>query len=163
MKELSNLYNLVVSWNKRAGVKDHEYGTLDYWKALELQTNLLVEEATEAQSAALYGDKIELVDGVADVFVILAKLIDMLEKGGFDVAGAIEEVMSNNYLKIFNSYYEAVQAKEQLEEQTDEEYWIETAVENGLPFYTVRKMTGKIAKPVNFPKVDLSKFVPKED
>jgi hypothetical protein len=160
MKELAELYNRVISWNKRAGVKDHTYDTLDYWKAVELQTDLLVEEAEEAQSAAKYGDKIELIDGVADTFVILAKLIDMLEKGGFDVAGAIDAVMSNNDLKIFNSYYLAVEAKEELEAVNDEEYWIETSVENGIPFYTVRKMTGKIAKPVNFPKVSLEKFIP---
>lgn len=160
MKELSDIYKRVISWNKRAGVKDHEFGTFEWRKAVELQTELLAEEANEAAEAAEYDNDIELLDGVVDTFVILAKLIDMLEKAGFDFVGACEAVMANNDLKIYDSYYLAVENKEKLEEVTDEEHWVETSVENGIPFYTVRKMSGKIAKPVNFPKVGLEEFIP---
>lgn len=141
-------------------MKFHEFGTFEWDKAVELQTNLLVEEATEAKDAVTYGDHKELVDGCVDTFVILSYLMAQLEDAGFDVEGAIEAVLQNNDKKIFNSYYEAVEAKEKLEQRDDVEYWIETSTENGLPFYTIRLPSGKIAKPVNFEKVNLEEFLP---
>ncbi len=160
MKQLAELYTRVIDWNTKAGVQDYKYNTLGWHKAVELQTKLLVEEATEAMEAASYGDMKELLDGTVDSFVILAKLIDMLEKAGFDFVGACNEVMANNDTKVFNSYYEAVEAKEKLEERDDKEYYVETAVHNGVPFYTLRREDGKIIKPVGFVAVELNEFVP---
>ena len=160
MKNLQEYFERIVSWNRRAGMKFHEFGTFEWDKAVELQTNLLVEEATEAKDAVTYGDHKELVDGCVDTFVILSYLMAQLEDAGFDVEGAIEAVLQNNDKKIFNSYYEAVEAKEKLEQRDDVEYWIETSTENGLPFYTIRLPSGKIAKPVNFEKVNLEEFLP---
>lgn len=161
MKDLAKFYKRVVEWNQRAGVKDHTYDTADWWKAVELQTKLLVEESTEAYNASIYGDKTELLDGAIDNLVIAFKFVDMLDKAGYDVLGAFEAVCSNNDMKIFDSFYEACECKEALEKRDDQEYTIETSVENGLPYYTVRRFDMKIAKPVNFVSVDLSTFIPK--
>lgn len=160
MKQLDGLYKRVVDWNTKAGVKDHEYDTLDWHKAIELQTKLLVEEATETMEAAQYGDEKELLDGTADVFVIFAKLADMLEKAGFDVHGAIDEVMGNNDLKVFDSFYLACEEKEKLEARDDVEYTIETSGLGGDYFYTIRRYDNKIMKAINHPKVNLEKFLP---
>lgn len=160
MKQLAELYTRVIDWNTKAGVKDYKYNTLDWHKAVELQTKLLVEEATEAMNATTYGDMKELLDGTVDSFVILAKLIDMLNKAGFDFVGACNEVMVNNDSKVFSSYYEAVEEKDKLEERDDQEYTIETSVYDGMPYYSVRRFDGKIMKKVGFVSVSLDEFVP---
>lgn len=162
MNNLQDYYNQIIDWNKKAGVKDHEFGTIDWDSAVTLQTALLLEEAQETVDAIKYGDMTELLDGAVDVFVILSKLLDMLEKAGFDVEGGIQQIIDNNQNKIFNSFYEACEAKEKLEERDDKEYYIETSVLNNLSFYTVRRQDGKIAKPVGFVAVELDKFIPKE-
>lgn len=161
MNNLQDYYNQIISWNTKAGVKDHTYGTLDWERAVELQSKLLVEESSETIEAITHGDMVELLDGAVDTFVILSKLMDMLEKAGFDVEGSIQQIIDNNQKKIFNSYFEACEAKEKLEERDIKEYYIETAVLNGLSFYTVRREDGKIAKPTGFVAVDLKEFVPK--
>ena len=161
MNNLQDYYNQIISWNTKAGVKDHTYGTLDWERAVELQSKLLVEESTETISAISHGDMVELLDGAVDTFVILSKLLDMLEKAGFDVEGGIQQIIDNNQKKIFNSYYEACEAKEKLEQRDDLEYYVETATLNGLSFYTVRRADGKIAKPIGFVAVELKEFVPK--
>lgn len=162
MNNLQDYYNQIIDWNKKAGVKDHEFGTIDWDSAVTLQTALLLEETQETVDAIKYGDMTELLDGAVDVFVILSKLLDMLEKAGFDVEGGIQQIIDNNQNKIFNSFYEACEAKEKLEERDDKEYYIETSVLNNLSFYTVRRQDGKIAKPVGFVAVELDKFIPKE-
>ena len=162
MNNLQDYYNQIIDWNKKAGVKDHEFGTIDWDSAVTLQTALLLEETQETVDAIKYGDMTELLDGAVDVFVILSKLLDMLEKAGFDVEGGIQQIIDNNQNKIFNSFYEACEAKEKLEQRDDKEYYIETSVLNNLSFYTVRRQDGKIAKPVGFVAVELDKFIPKE-
>jgi len=162
VNNLQDYYNQIIDWNKKAGVKDHEFGTIDWESAVTLQTALLLEETQETVDAIKYGDMTELLDGAVDVFVILSKLLDMLEKAGFDVEGGIQQIIDNNQNKIFNSFYEACEAKEKLEERDDKEYYIETSVLNNLSFYTVRRQDGKIAKPVGFVAVELDKFIPKE-
>jgi len=160
MKDFSNMYKRIISWNNRAGVKEHAFGTLNWDSATLLQCKLLVEEASETLEGIEYGNMVELLDGTVDSFVILAKLIDILEKAGFDFIGACEAVMDNNDLKIYDSYYTAVEAKEKLEERDDQEYSIETAICNGMPFYSVRRFDGKIMKKVGFVPVSLDEFVP---
>lgn len=161
MKNLYNHYKNVLDWNTKCNVRDEAPDSIEWWRTIDLQTALLVEECQEAQNAATFCDKVELLDGVVDTFVILSKLMDMLEKAGYDVEGAIEAIQANNDKKIFSSYYEAVEAKEKLEEVTDQEHWIDTGIFNGLPFYTIKTMFGKVSKPVNFNVVDLKRFLPK--
>lgn len=162
MKDLQGYYNQIIDWNTKAGVKDHEFSTLDWERAVQLQSKLLVEEALETVDGIEHGSMKELLDGAVDTFVILSKLFDMLEKAGFDVEGGIQQILDNNQNKIFNSFYEACEAKEKLEERDDVEYYIETSVLNNLSFYTVRRPDGKISKPVGFVAVELDKFIPKE-
>lgn len=161
MKQFAELYKRVIAFNDKAGVKDEPFDTPNWWKAVELQTKLLVEESTEAYEASKVGDKQELLDGCIDNLVIAFKFAQMLEAAGYDVIGAFEAVCNNNDSKVFSSYYEAVEAKEKLEERDDQEYSIETAICNGMPFYSVRNYYGKISKPVNFKGVDLKPFIPR--
>lgn len=161
MKDLYTHYKNVLDWNTKCNIRDEVPDSIEWWRTIDLQTALLVEECQEAQNAATFCDKVELLDGVVDTFVILSKLMDMLEKAGYDVEGAIETIQANNDTKVYSSYYQAVEAKEKIEDKTDQEHWVDTGIFNGLPFYTVKKMTGKVAKAVDFVPVDLSRFVPK--
>lgn len=151
----------VVEWNKKAGVKNEVPFTPDWWRACELQGKLLVEEAQEALEGATYSDKQELLDGVVDTFVILSKFIDMLEFAGFDVLGALEAIQANNDLKIYKTMIQALEVKDKLEEVKDESFYVAASVYQGEDYFTVRRSDGKIAKAVDFPKVDLNDFIPK--
>lgn len=160
MKEFVELYKRVIDFNTKAGVKDEEPFTMEWWKAVDLQTKLSVEEAEEAYDAAQREDITEVLDGCIDSLVINFKLAQMLQAAGCDVIEAFEAVCGNNDSKVFSSYYEAVEAKEQLEERDDQEYSIETAICNGMPYYSVRRFDGKIMKKVGFVPVSLDEFVP---
>jgi hypothetical protein len=160
MKEFVELYKRVIDFNTKAGVKDEEPFTMEWWKAIDLQAKLSVEEAEEAYDAAQREDVTEVLDGCIDSLVINFKLAQMLQAAGCDVIGAFDAVCNNNDSKVFSSYYEAVEAKEQLEERDDQEYSIETAICNGMPYYSVRRFDGKIMKKVGFVPVSLDEFVP---
>ena len=53
MKEFVEIYKRVIDFNTKAGVKDHPFDTAEWWKSIDLQTKLLVEESTEAYEAAI--------------------------------------------------------------------------------------------------------------
>ena len=162
MKNLVNLLQQAIDFNYKCGNKVPEYGTLDYWRALENQSSLMVEESTESVDATRMNDAIESIDALADELFVIAWKIEMLQKSGFDIEGALQAVIDNNAKKVFNSFYEACTAKEQIELVKDEECFVETSVYNGLPFYTVRRLSdNKIMKAVDFVPVNLSEFVPK--
>lgn len=161
MKSLSEFYSNVKEFNQKVGNKYHEFDTLDFWRALENQSNLMVEESNEGVDAAKVNDAVESLDAVCDEFFVWAWKAAMLEKSGFDVQGAIQAVCENNATKHYDSYYLAVESKEMLEEKYDEEMFIEVSIVNSVPFYSVKNSKGKTMKPKNFVSVQLDKFVPK--
>lgn len=160
MNVLQDAYNQVVDWNKKVGMKFHHYDSLDFWKALSLQADLLKEETNETVDATKGYDAVECLDGIVDVFVIMSYYLAQLEAAGFDVGAAIQKVLDNNSKKVYNSFYAASEAKDKLEDRDDVEYYIETSIVNGLPFYCVKRADGKVMKPVGFVAVDLSECVP---
>ena len=161
MKSLVNLLQQAIDFNYKCGNKVPEYDTLDFWRALENQSGLMVEESSEGISAARMNDAIESIDALADELFVIAWKIEMLQKSGFNVEGALQAVIDNNAKKVFNSFYEACSAKEKIEEVRDEECFVETSVYNGLPFYTVRRLSdNKIMRAVDFVPVDLEDYVP---
>lgn len=162
MKDLVNLLEQAISFNYRAGNKVPEYDTFEYWRAVENQSKLMIEESTEGEDAAKVNDPIESIDALCDELFVLAWRIEQHIQAGFDVIGAMQQVIDNNSKKVFNSYYEACTAKEGLEfKYWDEEFTVETSIHNGLPFYTVRDSNNKIRKPVDFVAVELEGFIPK--
>jgi len=160
MKQLQDFYEQTISWNKKCGNKSHPSYTMEFEKAVRLQSKLILEEAQETFDAADVNDYTEILDGCCDVLFTLAQLIELLEQGGFDVEGAYQAVINNNNNKVFNSFYEACEVKEKLELRDDTEYFIETNVVDGLAYYVVVRNDGKVMKPVGFIPVDLSDFVP---
>jgi hypothetical protein len=153
-------YQSVVNWNASCGTKFQTFGTQEWKQAIELQSALLVEEASETFVAAKDGNLLEILDGAVDTFVILSYLFAQLEQAGFNVDAAIDKVMDNNYTKIYESYYLAVAAKESLEEWSNNSYYVETSMHEGMPYYTVRNAAGKVQKPLDFVAVNLHDCLP---
>lgn len=163
MNNLEHFYNRVINFNDAAGVKNSHKLDDKFWKSVQLQAKLAVEEAQETKDAADACDPVELLDGALDIMVIGFKLLDFLLAAGYDVSGAFDAVCDNNDSKVFGDYYRAVEAKASLEERDNKEYTIASSFVNGIEFFTVRREDGKIAKPVDFKSVDLLPFVPKHD
>ena len=162
MKDLVNLLEQAISFNYKAGNKVPEYDTFEYWRAVENQSKLMIEESTEGLDAAKVNNPIESIDALCDELFVLAWRIEQHTQAGFDVIGAMQQVIDNNSKKVFNSYYEACAAKEGLEfKYWDEEFVVETSIHNGIPFYTVRDGNNKIRKAVDFVAVELEGFIPK--
>lgn len=160
MKNLFDLFQQAVDFNHKAGNKLHEYNTLDYWRSLENQCKLMVEESLKGLEASQMNNSLESADALADEFFVWAWKVEQHRKAGFDVEAIIQAVIDNNAKKVFNSFYECCEAKEKLEERFDEEFFIETSVYNGLPFYTIRDSNHKIRKPIDFEKVSLEQYLP---
>jgi len=151
----------VCTWNKKASVRDLEPDTLEWWRSINLQAKLLVEEATEALEASELNDPVELLDGVLDSIIILTKFVDMLEKAGYRVFDAAEAIMQNNDLKIYSSMTRALEVKEELEEANRQGYYIDDTEVDGKIYFVVKRNDGKIAKAVDFPRVQLEEFLPR--
>lgn len=161
MKDLVNLLQQAIDFNYKAGNKVPEYDTLEYWRAVENQSKLMVEESNEGLAAAKVNDATESLDALCDELFVLAWRIEQHAKRGFDVLGALQAVIDNNSKKVFNSFFDAVEQKELLEAKLDVELFIETSVHSDLPFYTIRDSSNKIRKPVGFVPVDLTDYLPK--
>lgn len=162
MKHLIHQAKQVIEFNRKAGNDLCDAYTLEFDHSIISQAGLIREEGLEVEDAAQHGDYNHLLKEFCDVFVVVIEGIHRLEKAGFDFEGAMQEVNDNNFLKIYNSYTEAVEVKESLESRDDKEYFINTNYYNGVPFYVVVNEKGKIMKKIGHPSVDLSKHLPKE-
>lgn len=160
MKDLYALLEQAISFNYKAGNKIHEYNTLDFWRSVENQSKLMVEESQEGLNAANTNNPVESIDALADELFVLAWRIEQHSRAGFDIEGALQSVIDNNSKKIYNSYHEACSAKESLELKHDQEFFVDTSVYQGLPYYTVRDASNKIRKPVDFVSVELNEYIP---
>lgn len=159
---LQDLINQTIDWNVKVGNKTHPAFTSEFERAAEKQAEFMLEEAQETFDNSVISNYTEMLDGACDVLFTLAYYIKLLEDAGFNFEDAYQAVINNNMKKVYNSFYEACEEKEKLEQLTDEDYTIETNVHNGLPFYVIRNSRGKVCKPVDFVPVNLEYFIPKE-
>ncbi len=163
MRNINEMIAETVKWGRKVGRKFVPAYTFEFDRDVTVQSKFNLEEANEISDAAVISDYVEILDGVCDNLFTLAQLIGMLEAAGFDVDGAYKAVLDNNNTKVFNTFFEACEAKEKLEDRDDIEYFIETNYVDGLSYYVVVRSDGKVMKPFNFIPVDLTKFVPKSD
>lgn len=133
---------------------------------VDLSIDLIFEELVETISAMDEGmsdypnsDKldaeIELLDGAADVFVVVMGLLQKLQNVGFDVEKALIRVCENNLSKFpksippndFNWY--------------EQQKW--TPVYNDkYSCFVLKDENGKTKKPIDFVPVTLADLVPKD-
>lgn len=163
MHEIAKHYKEVVEWNKKAGNSFHHHDSLEFWRAVENQAKLVVEEAKETLAACEHGDPVELLDGVCDIMVTFSFLAELVYQAGFDTDHAMHLVNKNNATKIFTTYTKAKETLDALEEKGEiEGLYIQEVVVRGVPFYTVRDGNNKIRKPVDFVSVDLVECLPRD-
>lgn len=128
-------------------------------KQIAMQCVFLLEEVRETQEAALNNDIVEVVDGVADVEYVAAYLKTLIESLGVNQEAAFDAVCDNNDEKWTTS----LELAERWLSQQAIPCYIQTSIYNNKTYYTVRKKDGdKVVKYQNFPKVDLTTFIPKD-
>ena len=112
--------------------------------SLALQIDLLQEEFLETVEAFDNKDATEFLDGVADMFVVIAGLIQKLEALGVNVDAAIRKVCVNNLDKF----------PENTTCQPDNTIVVYNKMYGRVAF--LDDVTSKIRKPLDFTSVDLS-------
>lgn len=128
-------------------------------KKIQNQCTYLLEEVAETQEAAKAGDITEVLDGVVDIWYVAGYLQTLLESLGVNVHSAFLEVCSNNDEKFTTS----LELAEKWKAQKDFPCYISETVYNGETYYMVRREDNdKVTKYDDFPKVDLTSFIPKE-
>lgn len=128
-----------------------------YWKSLKNQVKCLQEELNELDEALMARDRVETVDALADLDVVLSGLIFFSQH---DHEGAMKAVCENNNLKYTTDRAEAEKWAGEIEKAKGESVHVQVSEFDGKRYYSVhRDSDNKIMKPVNHPRVDLSKFV----
>jgi hypothetical protein len=117
---------------------------------IDNQLSIIFSEFTETVDAFEAGDKVELLDGVCDLFVTVTGLMQIAEKLGYNVEEAMERVNLNNLSKFKTTVLPEDGAK-----------WIVTRNER-YGRYVLKDENGKVRKPADYVSVDLSDLIPKE-
>jgi len=160
--DIAKHYKDIVEWNKMAGNTFHHHDSLDFWRAVENQTKLVLEETKETLAACEHGDPVELLDGICDILVTYSFLAELVYQAGFETDLAMRLVNQNNATKIFTTYTKAKETLEALEAKGEiEGLHIEEAVVKGVPYFTVRDGNRKIRKPIDFVSVGLTEALPR--
>lgn len=159
------LYTMVQQFNMLAGLpQEFDAQSEEFWKRLEQQIKVVVEEVKEMEAAVAARDLVEVLDGTVDVFVTNSGVMDILQKSGVSVYGAGYEVCANNLTKMTQNPALAKQTVVMYDEQHVPTYIERKIVMDGIyprEWYTVRRVEdNKIMKPFGYQRVSLGKFVP---
>lgn len=131
-------------------------------KQIEDQCTYLLEEVKETMKAAQEGDIVECVDGVADIRYVASYLPTLLESLGVNFNDAFSEVCYNNSLKYTTSYVKACGWESYHTDLGKDVYISHVKYEDENYFTVCDSKTNKTLKYENFPKVDLTPFIPRE-
>lgn len=126
---------------------------------LKNQFALIKEETEELQVALDEQDKVEILDAVCDLYVVLNGFTSKLIALGYDVSGALKETCQNNLSK-FPEFSDDV-LKETIDKYQKKDIYLDVAVREDNRVVFRNAATGKIVKPSNYVSNDLSKFIPK--
>ena len=145
---IAEAYKQVELFNEIASNLDNV--TID---SLDNQISFVYEELVETIDALESKDDEEYIDGLADIFVTVAGLLQKSEKVGYDVAEAIARVNANNLSKFPSASVTTVGTI-----RPEGTYVVANDRFDVLVFKDVT--TDKIKKPLNFVPVDLSGTYP---
>lgn len=152
-----NTFERVAKWNELCGNTVSEIGTNEYWQALANQFHRIKEELEELAGAIDDKDIEGVFDAGLDLDVVVAGL-NMLT--GCDYTSGINAVCDNNDLKVTTDKGKA-ENWQIFNQDNGTECYVEKTEYCDNTFYCVKRTEdNKILKYGNFPKVDLSKFVP---
>jgi len=134
----------------------NNFDSVDYKKLLA-QARVVKEEGEELFTAFLaHEGNAQVLKETVDVLVTITGMVGMLESIGYDVVGAWKVVNENNMTKACD-LVTAQYSKHFFEETTPVEIEYNTQFDK----YLLRDALGKIRKPYNYQKVDVSMFCPK--
>lgn len=145
---IQDRYNEVMTFNEIAGNLNNV--TVE---KLEAQMKVFIEESKETAEAFENKDSVELLDGICDSFVTLAGLIQMAEKLGFNVSGALYRVNNNNLEK----FPDNISASDMIT-YADNGWEITPNIDQGV--FVLKDANGKIRKPVGFKPVQIADLAP---
>ena len=158
---IQQAYSEVELFNNIAGNLDNV--TPD---SLSNQLSFVFEELTETIDALESGDDKEFIDGLADIFVTVAGLLQKSEKAGYDVAEAIKRVNLNNLSKFPPAEYVQVTLPN-LNGAVDTKIYgnvqpPDTTKEFNSQYSVMvfKDANGKVKKPLDFVPVDLAGTYP---
>ena len=129
-------------------------------KQIKDQSTILLEEVLETKEAP---DWIERLDGVCDIWFVASELVTQLESVGINVKKAFKAVCENNSLKYTTSRELVEKWYNWNKSDQGVDCHIHGSEYEGETYYCVRRNEdNKVLKWEDFPKVDLSKYIPKE-
>lgn len=155
-------YEEVYKFNAVAG----NLNTPATYEQLKDQLALVQEELTETLDKGILSENnTEIADGACDMLVTLFGFVQMLERSGYDIVGAMEAVCANNNTKfipdggegatrIINNSIRAYDKKgERVSYHYNKEYGV----------FVLKDGNGKVRKPIGFESVNVEAFIPKEN
>lgn len=148
----------IKQWNERCGnTSCNEQDTLDdVVRKVMPQAKVILEEAKELVFALEAKDENEIKDGIADVLFTSLRLVSLLGDK-YDVLGMLNAVCDNNDLKYTTDQVDFFTAGGIWDKLSDGCKYEVTQID-GITYYCLKNENGKVVKPKDFPKVDLSKF-----
>jgi hypothetical protein len=151
--DLESAASKIFSFNDIAG----NYTDIVSKEHILAQIVLIEEELNEMKLGVKAYDDLETLDGMCDVLVTVIGLSQMLERNGYDVVNALNAVCDNNLEKY---------PKDQKRVMDTIVMYINKGITatwqylKDLDVYVIKNPnTGKILKPLDFPKVNLVPFV----
>ena len=148
----------IEQWNERCGnTPCNNQDTLeDVVRKVIPQAKVILEESKELVSSLEDKDENEIKDGIADVLFTSLRLVSLLGDK-YDVLGMLNAVCDNNDLKYTTNqvdFFAAGGVWDKLSDGCKNEV---TEID-GVTYYCLKNENGKVVKPKDFPKVDLSEF-----
>lgn len=135
-----------------------------FWKSVQQQAALVLEEAKEQYEAAMNKDIIDVVDGAADVAYTQTFMDVMLEEVGVDLSKAKSLVCENNDQKFtLDQVFARRSATSYLLHNPGEQAYVDEAWYDGLFYYVVkRKSDDKVLKLIGHQSPDIRESIPEE-
>lgn len=159
---MNEFYNEVGAFNYLKGWNESvDYSPTVMYQLIEGQLLRIQEELKETFKAHSEKDDVEILDGAVDILVTAVGLIQLLSRTGTDVGGAMREVARNNLMKFIEVLSEAEETRDYYKSK-GEDCEVHTAYtdDKGSIYAVLRKSDGKLMKPINHPRVELSKYLP---
>lgn len=149
-------FNYLKGWNENA-----DYSPATMSQLIEGQLLRIQEELKETFKAHSEKDDVEILDGAVDILVTAVGLIQLLSRTETDVLGAMQEVARNNLMKFTEVLSKAEETRDYYKSK-GEDCEIHTVYKDdkGTIYAVLRKSDGKLMKPINHPRVELSKYLP---
>lgn len=148
----------IKQWNERCGnTPCNKQDTLDdVVRKVVPQAKVILEEAKELVAALEAKDENEIKDGIADVLFTSLRLVSLLGDK-YNVLGMLNAVCDNNDLKYTTNQVDFFAAGGVWDKFSDGCKYEVTQIDD-VTYYCLKNENGKVVKPKDFPKVDLSKF-----